>query len=229
MRRGLQISNLGCVRLDALDFRASILVLEPEILDLLLADGSLLLGVAALQFGQVLASGFAAGAFTPFCSGRLFHALVGCADRFLGSGQVPSGLVQVVMKTLNPVAFAFCLGDFGTDGVSIPLSIPGHVDPLVMSTRGVELAAGFVELLAALVDPRAGIVTLGNATANLGSALVGGLALVAKVYPWRSSTPDPLPGARERLVDALLGAGHDVSEHRVLGKRLQRVGQPSFP
>ena len=98
-----------------------------------------------------------------------------------------------------------------------------------MSTRVVELAAGFVELLAALVDARAGIVTLGNAAANLGSALVGGLTLVAKVYPWRPSTPDPLPGARERLVHVLPGAGHHGSEHRVLGERLQRGSQLSFP
>ena len=97
-----------------------------------------------------------------------------------------------------------------------------------MSTRVVELAAGLVELLAALVDPGAGIVTLGNAAANLGSALVGGLTLVSKVYPWRSSTSAPLPGACERLVHAPLGAGDDCPEHRILGKSLQRIGQPLF-
>ena len=176
MRRSLQVSHSGCFRLDAFDFRSSILVLETEILDLLLADGSLLLGVAALQFGQVFPSGFEAVAFAPFCFGRLFHVLVGCADRFFCSRQFPSCLVQVVMKTLNPVSFALCLGHFGSDGVSIPLSIPGSVDSLVMATRVVEFAAGFVELLPALVDPCAGIVTLGNAAANLGSALVGGPA-----------------------------------------------------
>ena len=67
---------------------------------------------------------------------------------FLGSRQFPIGLVQVGMKTLDAVSFALCLGDFGTGGVSRLLSIPGHVDPLAMPARVVELAAGFVEFVA---------------------------------------------------------------------------------
>ena len=132
------------------------------------------------------------------------------------------------MKPLNPVSFVLGLGDFVTDSGSGLLSIPRHVDSFAMSPCVVELAAGFVELLAALVDPCAGIVTLGNAAAHLGSALVGGLTLVSKVYPRRSSTSAALPGAGERLVHALLGASDDRSKHRVFGERLQRGGQLSF-
>ena len=229
MRRGLQVSNSGGVRLDPLDLRSSVPVLEPEILDLLLADRSLLLCVATLQFGQAVAGGFEAVSFAPFCFGRLLHALVSCADRFLCSRQFPISLVQVVTKTLNAVSFAFCLGDFGTGGVSRLLSIPGHVDAPVTSTRVVELAAGFVEFVAESLDPCSGIVTLANAAANLGAPLVGGLALVSKVDPWRPSPPAPLPSTRERLVHALLGAGDDAAEHRVLGECLQRGGELSFP
>ena len=97
-----------------------------------------------------------------------------------------------------------------------------------MSTRGVEPAGRFVELGAQCADPGSGIAAVGDAAADLGSALVGGLTLVAQVNRRRSSTPDSFPGARERLVHALLGAGDDGSEHRILGERLQRVSEPPF-
>ena len=136
---------------------------------------------------------------------------------------------QLIVKPLDAVSLRHRLDDLGLNCVAGLLLLPGGLKLGPQRLCLIEVGLRVVQRVASFVDVAARPFAVADLRANLETAFVRSLPLCSKLHPGRAAAPALLTAARVGCVHPLLCGRENLPEHRVLGQRLQRLGQAPLP